>query len=170
MGYKQLPDIDETVQKYFKELKCYKPLTKEKEQKLLRNYHNEGNIMARDLLIKSNLKYACSIANSYRGRGVSLVELISEANNGLMEAIDKYDLSKDVKVITYAKWWIMQRLNNCINTTSKYKADELPSDHERWIGDVEFGDVATTLSKEFVVEDFDDDKTEDEKKEYVNSI
>ena len=161
-------DIDETVKKYFKDLKEYKPLSKSKEQNLLRTYHNEGNLMARDLLIKSNLKYACSMANTYRGKGVALSELISEANSGLMEAIDKFDLSKDVKVITYAKWWIMQRLNNCINNNGKFKTDELPTDHEKQNGN---DDDYEVVSDEFIIEDdIDYEKNENIKKEYINTL
>lgn len=167
MSEKIYNDIDETVKKYFKDLKNYKPLSKSNEQALLRNYHNEGNLMARDLLIKSNLKYACSMANSYRGKGVSLSDLISEANSGLMEAIDKFDLSKDVKVITYAKWWIMQRLNNCVSSSLKYKTDELPTDHEKQINDED----CEMVTSEFIIDDdMDYEKLEKDRRTYLIKI
>ena len=108
------------------------------------------------------------MANTYRGKGVALSELISEANSGLMEAIDKFDLSKDVKVITYAKWWIMQRLNNCITNNSKFKTDELPTDHEKQNRN---DDDYEVVSDEFIIEDdIDYEKNENTKKEYINTL
>ena len=57
-----------------------------------------GNLSSRNKLINSNLKYACSLANSYRGRGVDFSELISEANSGLIESIDRFDTKQNVKL------------------------------------------------------------------------
>ena len=50
------------------------------------------------------------IAKKYSGRGIPMQELISEGNMGLIRAIDKFDLSKNVKLITYAVWWIRQAM------------------------------------------------------------
>lgn len=129
-------DFDESIKQYFNNLKNFKPLKKKDERVLLEDYLQNGNINARNILIQSNLKYACTLANSYRGKGVELSELISEANNGLIESIDKYDLSKNVKVITYAKWWIIQRLNNCVVSNYKALTDDLPTDHEKQHSDI----------------------------------
>lgn len=128
-------DFDESIKHYFNNLKNFKPLKKKEERVLLEDYLKNGNINARNILIQSNLKYACTLANSYRGKGVDLSELISEANSGLTESIDKYDLSKNVKIITYAKWWILQRLNNCVVSNYKTFTDDLPTDHEKQVND-----------------------------------
>lgn len=167
MDNKKNLDIDDGVKEYFKQLKKYKPLTKENEKKLLIKYHNDGNMMARDLLIKSNLKYAYSIANNYRGRGVSLSELISEANNGLMDAIDKFDLSKDVKVITYAKWWILQRINNYILSVNKIKSDDLPNDYEK----IDAIDDDYVIPSSYIIDsDIDEKNIDNDRKEYIKTI
>ena len=101
-------DIDETVKSYFDGLKEFKPLSKKEERELLWKYKIGNDISARNKLINANLRYACKMASAYRNRGVSFSDLISEANMGLIEAIDKFDMSNDVKIISYSKWWIMQ--------------------------------------------------------------
>lgn len=102
-------DFNRTTQIYYNDLKKYKPLTKAKERRLLRKC-KMGNIDAKNEIIKSNLRFVFDIAKHYTGRGVSILELISEGNMGLIKAIDKFDESKDVKFISYAVWWIRQSI------------------------------------------------------------
>jgi RNA polymerase sigma-32 factor len=103
-------DIDECVENYFKNLKQFKPLKKEEERKLIEAYKLRNDISARNKLIEHNLRYACQLANGYRNKGLSFGDLISEANNGLIDAIEKYDVNQDVKLISYSKWWIISYL------------------------------------------------------------
>ena len=103
-------DFDGGAKAYFESLKKYTPLTKKEERKLLKQYKKNNDLNARNKLINSNLKYAAKLATSYRGRGLGYLELVSEANSGLIKSIDKYDMSNDVKLISYSKWWIMQNL------------------------------------------------------------
>ena len=42
----------------------------------------------------------------------NLLDLVNEANIGLICAIDKFDLDKDVRLITYAAWWIQKSIND----------------------------------------------------------
>ena len=121
-------DIDDTVKLYFNSLKDYKPLSKKEEHELLRRYKIQNDIEARNKLIKSNLKYACQLASSYRNRGVGFSDLISEANDGLLEAIDKFDLRRDVKLISYSKWWIMQRMQSAIDKRQRMPESDIPED------------------------------------------
>lgn len=128
-------DINESVKEYFKSLNSIKPLKRKEERKLLFEYHINKNIEARNKLIISNLKYTCTLANNYRGRGVDFEDLLSEANDGLIEAIEKYDLSQNVKLITYAKWWIIQHLNTCIADKNKFQYEEIPMDNSKEVSD-----------------------------------
>lgn len=123
-------DIDETVKQYFKSLKGIKSLTKAEEHRLLRKYKMEGDLKARDKVIESNLKYTCKIANNYRGKDFDFSFLISEANDALIEAIDKFDIRRDVKIMSYAKWWIMQRLQSVIDKKNKMPTGELPEEND----------------------------------------
>ena len=91
-------------------------------------YKINHDISARDKLIKSNLKYTCSLAKRFKGQGVPYSDLISEANFGLIEALDKYDIKQDVKLISYAKWWIIQKMQIAIFNNSKIQKDELPNE------------------------------------------
>ena len=172
MGKFNFNDFDDSVKYYFDSLKHFKPLKKKEERKLLEEYLNKGNLNARDTLIKCNLKYACTLANSYRGKGVEFSDLIAEANNGLIESIEKYDLNKNVKLITYAKWWIMQRLNNCVSNNYKFLTDDLPTDHEKQKENDE--DITNeTTSNEYekmVADEIDSDTHTLEVKYYVSEL
>lgn len=124
MNNKQL-DIDECVEKYFKNLKQFKPLKKEEERKLIEAYKLRNDISARNKLIEHNLRYACQLANGYRNKGLSFSDLISEANNGLIDAIEKYDVNQDVKLISYSKWWIIQRMQAALERENKIPKESL---------------------------------------------
>ena len=123
-------EIDESVKCYYDSLKSCKPLSKTEEHELIRQYRLHNDIEARNKLITANLKYACQLANSYRNKGVSYSELISEANDGLIESIDKFDLEQDVKLISYSKWWIMQKMQIAITKKLQMPSSELPTDNE----------------------------------------
>lgn len=121
-------DIDETVNQYFKSLKNFKPLKKEEEKRLMEAYKLRNDLNARNKLIESNLKYACKLANNFRNKGLSFSDLISEANNGLLDAIEKFDIKQDVKLISYSKWWIIQRMQAALDRENKIQHDSLESE------------------------------------------
>lgn len=112
--------ITDGVLNYFENLREVKPLTKEEEHDLLRQYHENGNLEARNRLLTCNLKYACNLASRYVGKGLEYDELISEANTGLIDAIDKFDYkNNDIKLICYAKFWIIHNINLAITKKNK---------------------------------------------------
>ena len=123
-------EIDDTVKSYYDSLKSFKPLSKTEEHELIKQYRLHNDIEARNKLITANLKYACQLANNYRNKGVSYSELISEANNGLIESIDKFDLDQDVKLISYSKWWIMQKMQIAISEKLQMPVSELPTEND----------------------------------------
>lgn len=63
---------------------------------------------AKDEFANANLRLVVSVAKRYRHRGVSFLDLIQEGNQGLLRAIEKYDVSTGYKFSTYAVWWIRQ--------------------------------------------------------------
>ena len=113
MGNQYANDFTRTTQVYYSELRKYKPLTKAKEKRLLKLIRR-GNLKAKNELLEANLKFVFDIAKHYTGRGLSISELISEGNMGLLRAIDKFDEAKDVKFISYAVWWIRQGMQDAL--------------------------------------------------------
>ena len=65
-------------------------------------------------MVKANLRLAVTVAKRYQGRGMSLMDLIQEANLGLMHAVDKFEWRKGFKFSTYATWWIRQHVGRAL--------------------------------------------------------
>jgi RNA polymerase primary sigma factor len=65
-----------------------------------------GDNKARQRLVLSNLRFVVSLAIRYKNLGLPLLDLINEGNIGLMKASKKYNWRRDVKFISYARWWI----------------------------------------------------------------
>ena len=99
---------------YLEKIKKFPVLTEEEENKLLIDYKENGNLEAAQILTTSHLRLAAKIALTYRRYGLPLADLISEANIGLMQAIKKFDLSKKVRLATYAIWWIRAAINDYV--------------------------------------------------------
>ena len=123
-------DIDECTKSYMENIKKYTSLKKEEEHEIAKAYKNKNDIEARNKLITSNLKYACKLANKYRNRGVPFSNLISEANDALFYAVDKFDPSKDTKLISYAQWWINQYLHKLTENNEEQLEDDLPTERD----------------------------------------
>jgi RNA polymerase primary sigma factor len=78
-----------------------------------------------DELVKANLKFVISIAKEYQGQGLSLSDLISEGNLGLVRAATKFDHTKGFKFISYAVWWIKESILKSL--TDNARTIRLPS-------------------------------------------
>jgi RNA polymerase primary sigma factor len=113
-------DFTSTVRTYYDELKKYKPLSRARERRLLK-LCKRGDEKAKNELLEANLKFVFDIAKRYTGRGISIGELISEGNMGLIKAVDKFDESQDVKFISYAVWWIRHSMLDAIRKSKLIK-------------------------------------------------
>lgn len=102
---------------YEKEVRKFSLLTKEKENKLHKDF-SATNTKSRNELITSNLRLVISIANNYRDKGVDIDELICEGNKGLVIAATKFNPSFDCKFSTYAYFWIRQAVIEAIKNNS----------------------------------------------------
>jgi RNA polymerase sigma-B factor len=72
------------------------------DRELLRRYHNKGDTAAREELIERHLPLVRSLARRYSGRGESLEDIEQVGAIGLIKAIDRFELSRDVSLATYA--------------------------------------------------------------------
>jgi len=111
----KLEGIESTdpVRQYLREIGRVPLLDAEQEVELAKRYE-KADKRAKDKLTESNLRLVVSIAKKYIGRGLSLLDLIQEGNQGLIRAVEKYDWRKGYKFSTYATWWIRQAITRAI--------------------------------------------------------
>ena len=95
--------------KYLHEIGKIELLSPDKEVELARNIHL-GDLLALETMVQSNLRFVVSVAKQYQNQGLSLPDLISEGNLGLIKAAYRFDETKGFKFISYAVWWIRQSI------------------------------------------------------------
>jgi RNA polymerase primary sigma factor len=106
-------DSTDPVRQYLREIGKYPLLEAEDEIELAKRFE-KADKKAKDKLTESNLRLVVSIAKKYIGRGLSLLDLIQEGNQGLIRAVEKYDWRRGFKFSTYATWWIRQAITRAI--------------------------------------------------------
>ncbi len=106
-------EVSDPVRMYLKEIGRVPLLTFEDEIYLAKRFE-KGDMEAKHKLTEANLRLVVSIAKKYIGRGMSLLDLIQEGNQGLIRAVEKYDWRKGFKFSTYATWWIRQAITRAI--------------------------------------------------------
>ena len=94
-----------TLQQYLAEVRRYPFLSKEEELRLFDEYHVHGSREAAVKLILANLRVSVAMASEYLHTGADQMDLIQEGNVGLMQAIKKFDATKNVRFYAYAAWW-----------------------------------------------------------------
>lgn len=105
--------ISDPVRMYLKEIGRIPLLTFEQEISLAKRVE-KADKAAKQKLTTSNLRLVVSIAKKYVGRGLTLLDLIQEGNQGLIRAVEKYDWRRGYKFSTYATWWIRQSITRAI--------------------------------------------------------
>ena len=103
---------------YWRDIGHCEPLSREKEVELVKQI-KAGDEGAMQKLVAANLRFVVSVAREYTGSGLPLIELISEGNMGLIEAVPRFDETRGLKFITYAVWWIRQAIFKALDRTSK---------------------------------------------------
>ena len=106
--------FDITIEEYLKEIDESPLLTYQQEQDLSRAVIDNNDPIAREHLVKSNLRLVVNIAKKYDGRGLSLGDLIEEGNLGLIKAVDCFDPDHGVRFSTYSAWWIKQSIKRAL--------------------------------------------------------
>ena len=83
------------------------------EKELGRQVAIDNDPVARDHLVRSNLRLVVNIAKKFANRGMSLSDLIEEGNLGLIRAVDYFDPDRG-RFSTYAAWWIKQSIKRAL--------------------------------------------------------
>lgn len=111
-------DSDSSLKIYLREISKTPLLTIQEEIDLAERI-KMGDKEARSHMIRANLRLVVKIAHDYSGYGLSLGDLISEGNIGLMNAVERFDPEKGGKLSTYGAWWIKQSIKRALANQSK---------------------------------------------------
>lgn len=104
---------DDLLNSYLKDISKYKVLDTS-EVAILISRAQQGDEVARNKVITSNLRFVVTIAKQYQNRGVPLMDLIAAGTEGLIKSVDKFDVTRGTVFLTYAGWWIKQCIYNTI--------------------------------------------------------
>jgi RNA polymerase primary sigma factor len=104
------------LETYLQEINEVPLLTAEEEQALGRRIQ-QGDLAAREHLVRANLRLVVSIAKMYADRGLALQDLIAEGNIGLLKAAEKFDPDAGCRFSTYGSWWIKQAIRRALTNT-----------------------------------------------------
>lgn len=94
---------------YFREIAKVPLLTREAEVQLARRIRR-GDQEALSRLVTANLRFVVSVAKRYTGLGLSLEDLVSEGNVGLIRAARRFDERRGVRFLSYGVWWVKQAM------------------------------------------------------------
>ena len=108
-GVRRGEDGDPVLASYLSDISDSSPLSAPAEAELARRIR-AGDEDARNELVEANLRFVVSVSKEYQNRGLSLAELISAGNMGLITAAERFDETKGFKFISYAVWWIRQSI------------------------------------------------------------
>lgn len=109
---------EDPVQFYLRSIGRIKLLTANEEIELARSIA-KGDQLAKQRLVKSNLRLVVSVAKKYQDRGLPFLDLIQEGNVGLIRAAEKFDAERGYKFSTYATWWIRQGITRALADKSR---------------------------------------------------
>lgn len=99
---------------YSAAIRRYDLLEPGQEQQLARRWQETRDRSASDALVTSHLRLAAKLARGYKGYGLPLVDLIAEANLGLVIAASRFEPGRGARFSTYAVWWIKAAIHEYI--------------------------------------------------------
>lgn len=108
---------DSLLNKYLDEIGRERLLSEEEEARLSSRIL-KGDERALNKLIEANLRFVVVIARQYQGRGLSMEDLVSEGNLGLMKAARKFDATRGLRFVNYAVVFIRQQIEKALKMES----------------------------------------------------
>ena len=105
---------ESSLRLYLDSIKETPLLTALQEQQLARRIREHSDPIAREEMVRANLRLVVKIAKEYHSPGMTLTDLIAEGNLGLMRASEEFDPDAGVRFSTYASWWIKQSIKRVL--------------------------------------------------------
>ncbi len=110
--------VQNPLETYLREINETALLTADEEKELAYAIA-EGNVAARDRMVRANLRLVVNIARGYTGKGLPLQDLIEEGNLGVLRAVEGFDPTMDTRFSTYASYWIKQSIKRALVNCAK---------------------------------------------------
>jgi RNA polymerase primary sigma factor len=110
--------VQTPLETYLREINETALLSAEDEQELAAGIA-EGDVRARDRMVRANLRLVVNIARGYTGKGLGLQDLIEEGNLGLLRAVEGFDPRMGTRFSTYASYWIKQSIKRALINSAK---------------------------------------------------
>ncbi|QED23142.1 sigma-70 family RNA polymerase sigma factor [Candidatus Deianiraea vastatrix] len=162
----------------------------QEESRLAMDYFENKNKIAANIIIKAHLRLVVKIAYQFSGYKMSIMELISEGNYGLIKAMEKFDPRRGFRFATYAIWWIRAKIQEYImnsfsmvknggiaaykrmffNQGEVKKSDQILQLNGQILNDVPLDDISSDYiaSKDDIVLDCDKEIKIDKIKKIIN--
>ena len=110
--------VQSPLETYLREINETSLLTAKEEQELALAI-GQGDMEARDQMVRANLRLVVNIARGYTGKGLGLQDLIEEGNLGLLRAVEGFDPAVGTRFSTYASYWIKQSIKRALINSAK---------------------------------------------------
>ncbi len=105
-AFEQALVVPNALQRYLSEIRKYPLLAREEEREIAYKAYDDQDLNAKKQLVTANLRLVVKIAMDYKRAYTQLLDLIQEGNAGLVQAVQRFNPYRDVKLSTYSAWWI----------------------------------------------------------------
>ena len=134
--YKHLKELFKQYKNhyYIKEEKSPNGLTMKEIVELINRYRNEGDLEARNTIVEKNIGLCYKYAGWYQARDnvmLNIEDLINDGIEGMIKAIDKFNVKKGVRFSTYATWWIKQSITR--SSDNNFRNIRIPVHKVEWL-------------------------------------